>query len=683
MDLDQLHSGSWIWISDLGSGALPNRPISMQHQLIERKEIIKAKITSPPENKVMEQISGAYRSNWMAQSNHNIKCFTKGDIERITNMYATIIGRGGFGEVYAGVLEDQTMVAVKRFTQNVKENFGKELIVHREINHRNVVRLIGYCEEENAITMVTEYISNGNLSDVLHSDSTHIPLDVRLRIAVECAEALAYMHSHMYTRVIHGDIKPANILLDGSFNAKISDFGISRLVNNDKTLYTMNVIGSIGYMDPLFARDGCLTVKSDVYSFGVVLLELITRKMATATIQDREVNIVHQFTNALASGIRGVREMFDSKIASKNNMKILEGVAKLAGECLRMERDKRPEMIDVAERLRALKKASHQHEGQQRADLFSWVWKSKPAPPVALTVPDNILSPTEMCRQFSFEEIKAATWNLHKSLLVGQGRFGEVYRGRIVGATTEVVLEYCSLPTYRRQEILTQMEAMSWLRHDNVVQLIGTCQTENAVIFAYEYMGRGDLCKNLCRTREQRPLSWKQRMEICIGVARALLYLHGEHIIHGDLKTTDILLDQECVAKISFFVPECHVALPSNEGVPLVYGSVDIEFFRYNVTTDIYSFGVVLLEVLCDRPQPMENVSLVDWALRFKKEGNLDEIVDPYLKGKINPQCFSKFTETAEKCLALKRVDRPTMRQVLSELEHALQLQTTAEVSGS
>uniref|UniRef100_A0A0A9GFI8 Protein kinase domain-containing protein n=1 Tax=Arundo donax TaxID=35708 RepID=A0A0A9GFI8_ARUDO len=133
--------------------------------------------------------------------------------------------------------------------------------------------------------MVTEYTPHGNLSDILHQENIPIPLDIRLRIATQCAEALAYMHSYMYTQVIHGDVKPANILLDGSLNAKISDFGISRLVNTDKTLYTENVKGSIGYMDPLFAQDGRFTGKSDVYSFGV-LVELITRRKAT-TVRGR------------------------------------------------------------------------------------------------------------------------------------------------------------------------------------------------------------------------------------------------------------------------------------------------------------------------------------------------------------------------------------------------------------
>ncbi|RCV44543.1 hypothetical protein SETIT_9G382600v2 [Setaria italica] len=356
----------------------------------------------------MELIQGADRSKWTVHSNHSITCFTKGEIEIITNNFTAILGRGGFGEVYEGVLEDQSKVAVKRFIHNVKENFSKELAVHREINHRNVVRLIGYCVEENALMMITEYIANGNLSDALHNDNSSIPLDVRLRIAIECGEALAYMHSHMYTHVIHGDIKPANILLDENFHAKFSDFGISRLINTDKTLYTENVIGSNGYMDPLFARDGLLTSKSDVYSFGVVLLELIARKKATTVVDN--VNIVAAFTNALARGNRGAREMFDAEIASKDSMKIVEGVAKVAGECLKMEREKRPEMIDVVERLRVLRKALHQDQGQHRVYLFSWVRKSKPAPPAVVTIPAKSV-PSGLCHQFSLAEIKAAVYN--------------------------------------------------------------------------------------------------------------------------------------------------------------------------------------------------------------------------------------------------------------------------------
>lgn len=319
-------------------------------------------------------IQGDDIPKWLSYNNHNIKCFTEREIEGITSNYEAIIGKGGFGEVYKGVLEDGSTVAVKRFVHNVEEDFAKELKVHSEINHKNVVRLIGYCAEENALTIVTEYISKGNLSDVLHHDCIPIMLDTRLRIAVECSEALCYMHSQMYTQVIHGDIKPANILLDENLNAKLSDFGISRLVNTDATLFTDHIMGSRGYMDPLFACYGRLTSKSDVYSFGIVLLELITKKKVTVRIG--ETSIVECFTQTRATGIRRVRELFDVEISSKNNMKVLEGVAKLAGECLRMEMDRRPEMTDVAERLRALRKT--QDQGKQTLTVFPRGWRNKP-----------------------------------------------------------------------------------------------------------------------------------------------------------------------------------------------------------------------------------------------------------------------------------------------------------------
>jgi serine/threonine protein kinase len=290
----------------------------------------------------------------------------------------------------------------------------------------------------------------------------------------------------MYTQVIHGDIKPGNILLDRNFHAKLSDFGISRVANTDKTLYTKNVIGSIGYMDPLFSLDGCITVKYDVYSFGAVLIELITRKKAVV----ENVNNVYAFNNALTSGVRGVREMFDVDIASKNNLKVLEGVAKLAGECLRMDRDKRPGMIDVAERLRVLRKSSYQDQERQRVDLFSWVRKSIPAPPSFVNTRANIL-PSDVCRQFSFAEIKAATNNFDVSLLVRKGRFGRVYCGQINGRTTNVVIKRYDHQLDREvAEFYTEIDMMSKHEHRHLVPLIGYCIEEDVMVLVYNYMAR-------------------------------------------------------------------------------------------------------------------------------------------------------------------------------------------------
>ncbi|KAF7075396.1 hypothetical protein CFC21_080177 [Triticum aestivum] len=635
------------------------------------------------ESTVVEMIQRDDRSKWLSYSNHNIKCFTEGEIKRITSNYETIIGKGGFGEVYKGVLQDGRTVAVKRFMSNIEENFAKELKVHCEINHKNVVRLIGYCAKENALMIVSEYISKGNLSNVLHHERIPITLDTRLRIAAECSEALCYMHSQMYTQVIHGDIKPANILLDDNLNAKISDFGISRLVNTDSTLFTEHVIGSIGYMDPLFARSGRLTPKSDVYSFGIVLVELITKKKATT--RNGETGIVECFTQSLVTEKRKVRELFDVEISSQNNMKVLEGVAKLAGQCLRMEVDRRPEMRDVAQRLRALQKT--QVQGKQTPTIFPWGWRNKPAAgnnwqSASSVTPQSL--PSNLCRHFSLREMKSVTRNFDESHVVAQSGSGTVYYGVIDGGATKVAIKPCRGVS----KFQTEIAMMAKLRHHHLVSLVGYCKEKNQRILIYDYMARGSLRGNLyANNTEEPPLTWRQRLDVCIGAARALHYLHECAIIPFVVSTTNILLDERLVGKFSSTVS---LRQDSTDVTPTLHmgrlGCVDPEFYctrQLTQKTNVYSFGVVLFEVLCARAAydpylPERQAHLVECALSFQKKGILDLIVDPYLEGKIAPRCLKKFVDIAEKCVSDRGIDRPTMQEVLEKLEMCL-----TEQSGS
>ncbi|KAF8011928.1 hypothetical protein BT93_I0145 [Corymbia citriodora subsp. variegata] len=205
------------------------------------------------------------------------RLFTYAELELVTDSFKEQIGRGAFGTVYKGVIGEK-MIAVKRLDKFLAEGereFQTEVQVIGRTHHRNLVRLLGYCMEGTNRLLVYEYMSNGSLANALFNSPEGRPFwDERMGIAQDIARGVLYLHEECETQIIHCDIKPQNILMDEN-RAKISDFGLAKLLNADQTRTFTGIRGTKGYVAPEWHRNQPVTVKADVYSFGIMLLEII------------------------------------------------------------------------------------------------------------------------------------------------------------------------------------------------------------------------------------------------------------------------------------------------------------------------------------------------------------------------------------------------------------------------
>ncbi|KAL1221391.1 Wall-associated receptor kinase-like 5 [Cardamine amara subsp. amara] len=290
------------------------------------------------------------------------KIFSSKELKKATNNFSIdrVLGQGGQGTVYKGMLVDGKIVAVKRsklVDEDKLEGFINEVVLLSQINHRNIVKLLGCCLETEVPVLVYEYIPNGDLFKRIHdeSDDYKMTWEVRLRIATEIATALSYMHSAASFPIYHRDIKTTNILLDEKYRAKVSDFGTSRSVTVDQTHLTTLVAGTFGYMDPEYFLSSQYTDKSDVYSFGVVLVELITGEKPLSRIRCEEGRgLATHFIEAMKEN--RVVDIIDIRIKDESKMEQVILVAKLARRCLNRKGKKRPNMREVSielERIRS------------------------------------------------------------------------------------------------------------------------------------------------------------------------------------------------------------------------------------------------------------------------------------------------------------------------------------------
>ncbi|KAL6619963.1 hypothetical protein ACP70R_035102 [Stipagrostis hirtigluma subsp. patula] len=305
---------------------------------------------------------------WAAEEGYkvmtsNFRRYSYRELVKATRKFKVELGRGGSGTVYKGVLEDDRTVAVKKL-ENIsqgKEEFQAELSVIGRINHMNLVRIWGFCSERSHRLLVSEYVENGSLANILFNDKNNILLDWKRRfnIALGVAKGLAYLHHECLEWVVHCDVKPENILLDQNFEPKITDFGLAKLLNRGGSNKNVShVRGTLGYIAPEWVSGLPVTAKVDVYSYGVLLLELLSGMRVSELVEgsDEDPMVLRKLVRKLADKLEGEEESWidgfvDSKLSRPLNYMQARTLIKLAVSCLEEDRAKRTTMESVVETL--------------------------------------------------------------------------------------------------------------------------------------------------------------------------------------------------------------------------------------------------------------------------------------------------------------------------------------------
>ncbi|KQJ86226.1 hypothetical protein BRADI_4g04077v3 [Brachypodium distachyon] len=296
-------------------------------------------------------------STWNTSNLFENRRFSYKELKLITANFREEIGRGGFGAVFLGYLENENAVAVKIRSKTSSQG-DKEFLAEAQhlsrVHHRNLVSLIGYCKDKKHLALVYEYMHGGDLEDCLRGEAsvaTPLSWHQRLRIALDSAHGLEYLHKSCQPLLIHRDVKTKNILLTADLEAKISDFGLTKVFANEfMTHITTQPAGTLGYLDPEYYNTSRLSEKSDVYSFGVVLLELITGQPPAVAVSDTEsIHIAQWVRQKLSEG--NIESIADSKMGMEYGVNSVWKVTELALRCKEQPSWERPTMTEVVAEL--------------------------------------------------------------------------------------------------------------------------------------------------------------------------------------------------------------------------------------------------------------------------------------------------------------------------------------------
>uniref|UniRef100_A0A251SBJ9 Putative serine-threonine/tyrosine-protein kinase catalytic domain-containing protein n=1 Tax=Helianthus annuus TaxID=4232 RepID=A0A251SBJ9_HELAN len=664
------------------------------------------------------------------------------------------IGGGGFGKVYKGEMshsKGRTMVAIKRLDrrhgQGIPE-FLKEITALSRYSHENLISLLGFCYQGDEMILVYDYASRGSLDRYLNSP--HLTWLQRLKICLDAAEGLSYLHDprEAHQRLIHCDVKSANILLTEQWNGKLADFGLSIMgpANEQQSLIVTVAAALCGRL--------CCT-----YSNGRVQQNLV--RTWIESYEEKKLNDI----------------IFKDTAIEPLEQSALETFSDIAYRCLKESREDRPRMAEVVielatalgyqkaflQQLQLLKiplveitSATNHFDDEKNyigGGAFGKIYEgelcdSKGRSMVAIKrldpkygqgipefwkeimtllsynngrVQQNLESredrpkmaevvkelETALRYQKAFSqqlqllkitliEITSATNHFDDKNYIGSGAFGKIYEGELCDSKGRSMVAIKRLDPKHGQGIPKFWKEITTLfsyKHENLISLLGHCCEGSEMILVYEHASHGSLDRHL----NSPLLTWSQRLRICLDAAKGLSYLHDpgethQRLIHCDVKSPNILLDEHWNAKVSDF--GLSITGPANEQHSVAAGTPGYCDPQYAMThtltkeSDVYSFGVVLFEVLCGRlcctySNGRLQQNLVRTWIESYEEKKLNDIIfkDPTIQP-LEQSTLEIFSDIAYQCLKESREDRPKMSAVVAELERSLDLLNCQEFIG-
>nr|GEU84707.1 protein kinase, ATP binding site-containing protein [Tanacetum cinerariifolium] len=558
------------------------------------------------------------------------------DIKKASSDFQEITESRYGNELHRGFLYDswkKGSVAIKRC---LSSPFQNELMLVSRLHHENIIPFVGYCDEDREPIIVYEWADNGSVFSYLKNYS--LSWVQRLKICIGASRGLKYLHSGIgeYEIIIHGDFSNKHILLSKNLEAQVCGLSSSFLVpknHSDAKVYK-NLPDNLYVTDPAYRESYIPKIESNVYSLGIVLFEILTgmRVDEKTCIGDEELNMVTLVRRYYNDGFE---KYIDPRIRDEIDAPSFHIFKEIAYKCISCHIKDRPSVNKIIKRLEeALYTQNHG----------------------AASTISRINHKLEDFR-IPLKDINSSIGVKGQETRIGDGGFGVVYKGQPSERWKHcsVAIKCLRPESYQGEhEFRNELNMIFNFNHENIIPFIGYCDEGNEKIIVYEYASNGSLDCHLTDKNKRRFLTWEHRLKICLGAARGLDYLHsglGEdsRVIHRDVKSGNILLDHNLVAKICDFglsksgpINQQHTQVYTNAAGTNFY--VDPVYHESGVLrkeSDVYSFGVVMFELL---------------------SGML---------------AYNRRREVAFQCISFNSKERPTMEMIVDRVEQALELQVT------